>query len=73
MKTEQIDNVWPRDVISFHNQLGRVQRVQAWYGNKNVAEVLFSWHEDGTKSAIMDWETKVLVLASEELTDLLGE
>jgi hypothetical protein len=72
MKTEQIDNVWPRDIISVSGRIGRVLRVQPWYGDKNVAEVLFSWHETGIDRTYLPWNASVAVMATEELGDLFA-
>ena len=72
MKTVQVDNVWPRFVIETGSGIGRVLRVRNLWGNKDVAEILFSWHQDGVKSITMAWDDTVSVLDDEELTDLFG-
>ena len=72
MKKVKVDNVWPRYVIETDSGIGQVLRVQGLWGNKKVAEVLFSWHQDDVKSITLDWNDTVSVLDDEELTDLLG-
>ncbi len=70
MKKVQVDNIWPRTVIETSSGIGRVLRVQNLWGNKDIAEILFSWHQDDVKSITMAWDDTVSVLDADELTDL---